>query len=758
MPNEVVPLELGFVQGAQDVESVYLQYWVEASLNSEIQELSESEPGIWHTDIPKGFAISEDLYYLFEIRLKNGKIEHLPRQRGKEPFFVLKPKIRVGVFCDAFVRLNEEERISQHDDYLLVVSFMEIEEELDKGCIKVFVDDQDVTKKLVISGSTFVYRQSKPKPGLKKAIVRARLKGREVYSETWITEVVGNDSKMQIPFEYHGSVNMAANSYSSQTKARVFGNSKNDFATWADLYGSYGIMQLSSQLYLSSLEDSNKQPINRYSFGVKIPYLEVNAGDYSPDFSSFSLSGKNIRGIHSRIDTPYLKLDLVHGQALRKSIYSATQSQPASGSFRQEAIGGKITVGDEEGFSLSLIGSRHRDLISSLKPEYYSYYEAAKGDSILHYSSFAQDNLVFAADMRVNVPEQNVILGVEAAASLLNKNTLPGAFSAQDWDDYGVEMPEIIEEFGDLFVINSNVEPLELGRSNLAWKIYLKALILNNLINVDYQETGASFTALGTSHQPRDTRQISVSDQFTYGQYLYLNALYNRVEDNLMKRSAESTLQELIFAQVMLRYPHLPYLKAGLNVNKLKNEENKELENDYFSNYLQDSNTLNFALGYDFYQIPHVPTQLEISYRTGDAKREREISNLMQPTMERELSYTGFSMVNRFQIVPLKLQMNYLGGSETESSLKLKNSRFYLRAEYALFANILKPFISYSISSFSGDQDEQKLSLMALGLNAYPLKNLSVSTEFALKDHRNKSTADQDYKLNTWRFLIIQRF
>jgi hypothetical protein len=43
-------------------------------------------------------------------------------------------------------------------------------------------------------------------------------------------------------------------------------------------------------------------------------------------------------------------------------------------------------------------------------------------------------------DASLNVPDQQVLMGVEVATSLLNKNTIPGVISDDEFDDYNVDL------------------------------------------------------------------------------------------------------------------------------------------------------------------------------------------------------------------------------------------------------------------------------------------------------------------------------
>jgi hypothetical protein len=80
----------------------------------------------------------------------------------------------------------------------------------------------------------------------------------------------------------------------------------------------------------------------------------------------------------------------------------------------------------------------------------------------------------------------------------------------------------------------------------------------------------------------------------------------------------------------------------------------------------------------------------------------------------------NFSMSNRFLPIPLKTYLAYSTSSNENKLLdtETKNSRIYMKAEYSLFSDILKPYLAFSNTSLSGDQDETSYSVTSLGLTA----------------------------------------
>ncbi|HNQ43832.1 MAG TPA: hypothetical protein PKI59_05355, partial [Candidatus Cloacimonadota bacterium] len=481
----------------------------------------------WRGIIPKTVLIMQEVEYYFEIKHTTGQVTLVPPDDGLSPKYNLKPKAPEGKHTAGFVLLTDEPAISADDGYVLAIGYLAIADDLEPGSISVFVDGKDVTSQAIVSGSTLVYREDKPVPGLRQAVIVGRVEGQSVYSDTWQTEVRPGSRRKALPFTLRGSANFASNVYSVSDKDVAFGNTENDAASWLDLYGSYGVLDVRSNLYVSTQESKDRQPVNRYMFGVQLPGLDIFAGDYAPNLSQYTFSNRNVRGVYANLYTKYLSLALVHGESMRKI---EIEEDPANelgfgGTFRQEAIGGRIGLGSEEGMRLGLSFSRHRDIRSSLDKKYWCQPDDTLTVDIdeSRFIVKAQDNAVIALDMRLSTMDNNVILGLEAAGSILNKNTLTGPFTTEEINDYvDMELPVDPADFEELFIFNKNMEPFIPSRANLAWNAYFRALILKNLINVQYSEAGSAFNALGTYGQLQDAKMLTITDQFGLGRWLYL--------------------------------------------------------------------------------------------------------------------------------------------------------------------------------------------------------------------------------------------
>lgn len=752
-------------QSDEDVAEIFVQYRVIGTEPWIPEPMKQEGEGsvYWRGIIPRTVLVMQEVEYYFEIKHSSGQSTLVPPDDGLTPRYILKPKAPEGKHTEGFVLLSDEPVITTDDGYVLAVGFMSIAEQLDPGSITLWVDGKDVTKQALTSGSTIVYREDKPRAGTRKAMIVGKMAGKDVYSDTWETQVNQGSRRKALPFTLRGSANFASNVYGVSDKDLAFGNNENDAATWMDLYGTYGVMDVRTNLYISTLESKDRQPVNRYTFGLQLPSLDIFAGDYSPTMGQYTISNKNIRGVYAHLYTKYLSIAMVQGESMRKI---AIDEDPVnnigySGTFRQEAIGGRIALGNEDGMRLGLSFSRHRDLRSSLDKKYWWQEDdpATTDTDESLYLVKAQDNAVVSLDARLSTMDNNLIMGLEAAGSILNKNTLTGVFTADEISDYvDMDLPVDPADFEDLFVINKNMEPFLPSRANLAWNAYVRAYVLKNLINVQYSEAGSAFNALGTYGQLLDAKMLTITDQISFGRWLFIAGGLSLTEDNLMEHKSETNKYQNIYGQVLLRLPLMPYLKASYQSNKGENEDNPDIIS-VFEPYLRQSQNMTFGIGYNFVQIPFVPSQLDISYRMGDDNSEK--SSLM--VTDNLMNGLNFTINNRFETIPLRTQINYSQNKNTNqldpaNLQEVTNSNIFLRADYALWANRIKPYICIRNTSLKGDQDPQSFNYFTFGVESYPIKNMTVTTDLISKFYKNDNDSSKDYDSFTWRFMLTHRF
>jgi hypothetical protein len=119
-------------------------------------------------------------------------------------------------------------------------------------------------------------------------------------------------------------------------------------------------------------------------------------------------------------------------------------------------------------------------------------------------------------------------------------------------------------------------------------------------------------------------------------------------------------------------------------------------------------------------------------------------------------------MLNRFQKIPLTLKFAFsLNNNENLlylTSKKSKTSNFFASASYSLWNDRINPYTDFRIISSSGAQNDRDYLYYSLGVEAYPLRSLSINTNIAITDYNNNNSNAYDYNNFIWRVLLTQRF
>jgi hypothetical protein len=259
----------------------------------------------------------------------------------------------------------------------------------------------------------------------------------------------------------------------------------------------------------------------------------------------------------------------------------------------------------------------------------------------------------------------------------------------------------------------------------------------------------------------RDSRVISFTDNLNISRYLILSGGINLIEDNLMGHKSETNNTSSWYLQSILRVPKIPYLKLSYYNNLSDNEMNKDIDADFQKNE-NKSQRLICSIGYNITQIPYVPTQLDISYKIGSDNSYQIVEEENIDLTENDNNSLNLTMLNRFQKIPLTLKFAFsLNNNENLlylTSKKSKTSNFFASASYSLWNDRINPYTDFRIISSSGAQNDRDYLYYSLGVEAYPLRSLSINTNIAITDYNNNNSNAYDYNNFIWRVLLTQRF
>lgn len=781
-PEQNTELRTEVLQGMDEILEALVMYRQQGSeLFNQIRMEQDTFQDLWLKGSLPLPAVPELGYeYYFKFTLSSGAVETLPAIEPEMNPYVILPQAKAGELSQDFFLLSDEPAVYAKDGLVVAVSWFALEGEVKTETIKLFINGRDVSQRAHVTRNMLIYKDANPKSGILNIFVTAKtLTGKEIYSPTWTKVIKPSGTRTNLPLNLRGSFNAGTNvlSTSKDSSADTFGSDRDDGWTSLDMYAEHNKLRLQSYTYLSTLQNENEQHINRFRMGILLPFWDTYIGDYAPSMSSLTMNNRSIRGIYTKLHSSNFAFSVAHGEMVRNIAGNASndnktkEDQFTPGVFKQEAFATRIELGNDDGFLMGLTTTRNRDIVSSLD---YDYIFRKSGADTTQWV-FPQDNLVISMDTRIAIPQINLVMGAEGAISLYNSNTYPGPFNSDDLAEYldmdeDEEVPFNPADFQDIFIINTNMQPLPMSDDFsdfspfIAWQAYLRNFYKNNLLNFSISRVGASYKALSTNYMQSDATQIMLSDQFTYLQYLFVSGGFSQITDNFSKSNLDTNKYNNFFAQGMLRLPRLPYLLLAFTNSKGENERNTEIdlsEPSMFTPYKRSGNMFSLNLGYDVDMIPVAPTTVDVGWRrsVNNEKREEAFKAFVK-FYEFDTNNFSLSLTSRFIELPLKTQFGISNNTQKNTVLNEKNSyfNFFMRGDYSLPFYRIVPWAEYKLTNLSGIQPHQNINYLALGVDARPYVNTSVSTSLGWHIYGNKDISDADYTTTIWHLNLSQRF
>ncbi|MCF7858033.1 MAG: hypothetical protein K9N07_01725 [Candidatus Cloacimonetes bacterium] len=743
-------LELEVREGFSEIEmvTVFFRQTGETTYSEkEMEAGSETNP--FFTSIMTEFSnYPSNAEYFFVITSKRGRILKYPSfQPEINPYRITinLPQRRRG----NFVLLAPDNVYSDvTDNFLIAISTFAISDDLDYNSIQIFFDGKDVTKKARIFTNTITYQVTNASNGEHSYFVKAKLQsGQEIESNHWNTNV--NVKAFELPLNLTGRalLSMRYMNYSNNDNASDTDRSANFLLTFK---GSQAWLKFRSKLYLSSLESSSYQPVNKYQMVFDVPHFELTLGDYSPTMNSFLLDNKNVMGFHSKLHFNSLRLLFTTGRINRKVDGKVVNDTTfTAGTFKQNNNTLRIEFGNPQGFQIGLGFAKNKDDIASLNEEYY----VDPVDSTL--IKTPNDNLILGSDFRLSLLNHRVLLGTEAAMSFYNDNIIDGP--ATDADSLDTNIPFNPEDFESIFVINESMVPFKPGKANLALKSYLRLYFYRNLFHLSYTNIGSSFYSLSANYLQRDVKIISINDNIMLmNNQLSMNFGLNLMYDNVNGTKDRTSSSTTVFTQLM--YNPYEELNFNLSFNTNSSEDGFEAIEDYEGNSALkiQSNNVSFGTSYFVKQFFQMPTRFSVIFSNSTSKDDA--NNIF----DYQMNNLTLSAKSSFEELPLTTTLSYtltLNDNVEESVQETSNyNSFYIKGDLDLMDNRLKPYIDMRYTLYTGDIFTQSSQMFNLGGSFAITTNSSVSAETGLKFYQNAEESNSNYSRMNFKMKISQRF
>ena len=511
---------------------------------------------------------------------------------------------------------------------------------------------------------------------------------------------------------------------------------------------SYGILKTTGNIQLTSEEQDDRQPQNRYFLGLDAKYVRVGIGDAYPRFPSTVLDGRRIRGLTADLLLGPFNINYANGEIIRRveaDTLVQTRDTTTTKTYIPPTLRRNLTIlrpsfGKGENFQLGFTYLKAKD----------------EFDTSTDKATKPQENMVVGTDAVLAFDDHRFELTAQASYSLNNIDISAPEFTDAtiDTSKLGSDVKDLLHKYGTKYLakvitLNENLQPLPPGLTALVYETGLAVNYFGNYLKGSYIYHGADYISVGTTALRRDVKGFNIFDRVRLFQNrVFLTGSYERLDNNTSGRDTIlttagkiqlTTTYQTINTSVSY-YPtsNMPNFTLGYGINKNSNPIDPldpiataaaraidDITNRYF---LQST--------YDFaYRGRHNATfSLDISSKTDNTPKKQDVSSL-----------NAFLLVNTVHTFPLETAIGYsmslntipqvsivvdtIGGVATPrtviSSATLDYTTITLNGRYKIYKDVLK--LSATFAPTFGDF---KRTVLEVGLQYAITRNQNAAFQY----------------------------
>ena len=527
------------------------------------------------------------------------------------------------------------EVVSQ-SDALIAISFFYPGDVVDADGFRLFLNDIDITSVASVSPYLITYVPEEIALGRQSARLIYIHGDIETDIISWQFEVVPPGT---LPDRFEPRQNPFVGDVELTARNQVNAGQQYDFVRGrVNVYGSLGKLEYSANGMLTSQESDRLQPQNRYGLHLSYSdFARLELGHVYPTINPLLMAGRRILGVNAYVSTPAngIQLQVLHGESTRSitPLYAditetITERQTSggtvlidttwrlglepdgSGMFGQTISGGRISFGSGRYVQLGINALRVRDNENSI--DYFTEFDAIRMQPYLGSLTLEQrtnlqnnpddlqitqgstppiSNFVTATDLQLSFDNNRIRLSGDAAVSLLNNDISDGYLTNEIAEDLGYTLPseaeQIFERLSWLIVINENMNALPLRiednsaefrvpRSIFAYQSQLGLSYFGNNANIQYRWIGPNFVSVANNGLRRDIAGYTITDRLRLlDNTIYVNLLYERLEDNLNDQLTSTTVSST-YGSTVSWFPldrSLPRVTVGFRYINRDNSE-----------------------------------------------------------------------------------------------------------------------------------------------------------------------------------------
>jgi len=448
------------------------------------------------------------------------------------------------------------------------------------------------------------------------------LQAQEIERKDTVTQNISKEQERESPIKSYFKISGDAGAYgelytvSGRERRRPPASGRLYFRPTLTLLENFSI---SFDFLLSTEGSSARQQINQLAIHPTWKWGRAHIGDFSHEFSRFTLSGISIRGAGVELYPGIFRFQVIGGQtqrAIKSDAYSSTYSRYMGGM--------KIGIGKEETSYLDIIFLKSKDNTASLSHDVFS-------DSVFS----PIDSTIIDTSYTGNSPKENTIIGAVTSINLFNnlfriRGEVAGSMFTRDLYSQEVESGNIPDFLKKIF------KPRLSSNADYA---YSTELLFNYDIfdlKAGYSYIGPGYTSLGLSSLSNDRKLFDGRLGFRFFENrIMIQGTYMNQKDNLLSQKEYTTTMNTFGANLSVR----PVKEVFVFLNFMNNQIGNNSEKD--STKVKNVNT-NYSLGVNYqFSLLNLKHTLTSNYSIQVAKD----LNIMRQGKDSRSQNIGLSLI-----------------------------------------------------------------------------------------------------------------
>jgi hypothetical protein len=414
-------------------------------------------------------------------------------------------------------------------------------------------------------------------------------------------------------------------------------------------------LTLNFNILLTNEGVSARQSINQIGLDPSWGWGDAHVGDFSENFSTFTLNGITIRGGGVNLHPGSFRFSVVAGRSKR-----ATPGGAGSKSYSRTVYGAKLGLGKQTGSYIDLIFFKAKDDVGSLPPDSLltnpsAIYSDTTDTTVVGnappvnpYAVTPQENLVGGLNWQLQIVPDRVTWKSEMTGSMFTRDLRSNVISFSD-----LNAPSFAQ---------SLYTPRYSSNADFAANTELDLNFNHFNIQTGYKWIGPGFTSLGTSYMINDQQEINSRISFQISQTT-ISLNWARKSDNLLGQKQFTTFQNRYGGNVNTRMTDSWNSTLSANIVSRGDNSQNDTTSVAFNNLV-----LNTSQRFMFAENP-VFQNLSLNYSFQQARTE---SGLQPENINKTHTFnTGLSMKlmeNLNSNTSLGFVSNQTSGSETRTT------------------------------------------------------------------------------------------